>query len=180
MAGYFEQNDPVFFSPQLSVVFPGTGLKLEGMVSQNKIFAVLSKAARSKLSFDKKYVIDRYVLSRSKAQTYAKIFQSQSERGSIPWILGPASLIPVIGAAITIATSTIDGLMRLADSGSVSASQLVVLMADGGAFVKTWSLERHSEHGELLVTMVFYNVTIGSENRMHGIYSSKHALVVRS
>jgi len=179
MAGYFEQNDPLFFSPQLSVVFPTTGLTIEGLVSQGKIFAVLSKAARSKLSFDKKYVVDKYVLNKGTAKTYARIFQSQAERGSIPWILGPASLIPGVGAAITIATSTIDGLTRLADSGSVSASQLVVLMADAGAFIKTWSLEKHLQHGELLVTMVFYSVTVGSENRMHGIYSSKHALVVR-
>jgi len=179
MAGYFEQNDPVFFSPQLSVVFPRTGLTIEGIVSQGKISAVLPTAARSKLSFDSKYVIDKYVLNKASAKTYAGIFQRQAERGSIPWILGPASLIPVVGAAITIATSTVDGLMRLADSGSVSATQLVVLMADGGAFIKTWSLEKHPQHGELLVTMVFYGVAVGSENRMHGIYSSKHALIVR-
>jgi hypothetical protein len=155
-------------------------LKIEGLVNQGKISAVLSTAARSMLSFNWKYVVDRYVLNKSTAKTYAGIFQRQAERGSIPWILGPASLIPGVGAAITVATSTIDGLMRLADSGSVSASQLIVLMADGGAFIKTWSLERHPQHGELLVTIVFYNVTVGSENRMHGIYSSKHALVVRS
>jgi len=124
MAGYFEQNDPLFFNPQLSVVFPTTGLKIEGLLSQNKIFAVLSMAARSKLSFDKKYVIDKYTLDKGKAKTYAGIFQRQSERGSIPWILGPASLIPGIGTAITVTTSTIDGLKRLSDSGSVSASQL--------------------------------------------------------
>jgi hypothetical protein len=56
---------------------------------------------------------------------------------------------------------------------------MVVLMADGGAFIKTWSLERHPQHGELLVTIVFYSVIVGTENRMHGIYSSKHALIVR-
>ena len=179
MAGFFEENDPLFFSPQLGVMFPKTGLRLEGLVSQGKIFAVLSNALHSKLSFDKKYVIDKYVLNKSTAKTHAGIFQRQAERGSIPWILGPASLIPVIGTVITVATSTIDGLKRLAESDSVTASQAVVLMADGGAFLKTWSLERHPEHGVLLVTMVFYNVNVGSENRMHGIYSSKHALVVR-
>ena len=179
MAGYFEQHDPLFFRPQLSVAFPRTGLRIEGLVSQGKISAVLSTAERSKLSCDKKYVVDKYVLNKGTAKTYAGIFQRQAERGSIPWILGPASLIPVVGTAITVATSTIDGLMRLADSGSVSASQLVVLMADGGAFIKTWSLEKHAQHGELLVTMVFYNITVGTENRIHGIYSDKIALVVR-
>jgi hypothetical protein len=179
MAGYFEQNDPVNFSPQLSLLFPRTGLKLEGLVSQGKISAVLSKTVHGKLSIDNKLVVDKYVLNMASARTHAGIFQRQAERGSIPWILGPASLIPGIGAAITIATSTIDGLYRLAESALVTASQLVVLMADGGAFVKTWSLEKHAQHGELLVTMVFYSVIVGTENRMHGIYSSKHAMLVR-
>lgn len=179
MAGYFEQNDPLSFAPQLSVVFPTTGLHLEGLITQGKIFAVLPRTAYVKLSADKKLIVDKYVLSKEKAKTYAEIFKRQAERSSIPWILGPASLIPGIGAAITVATSTIDGIYRLADSGSVTASQLVVLMANGGAFVKSWSLETHPKHGELLVTMVFYDVTVGTENRMFGIYSSKHALLVR-
>jgi len=179
MAGYFEEKDPLRFSPQLQVVFPHTGLKLEGLISQGKIFAVLPKATYQKISAEKKLVVDTYKLSKNNAKTYAEIFKRQSERSTIPWILGPASLIPGIGAMITIATSTVDGIYRLADSGSVTASQMVVLMADGGAYVKTWSLEKHPQHGELLVTMVFYNVIVGSESRMHGIYSSKHALVVR-
>lgn len=179
MAGYFEQNDPVNFTPLLSVVFPKTGLKLEGLISQGKIFAVLPKADYQKLSTARKLVVDAFTLTKGNAKTYAGIFQRQAEKSTIPWILGPASLIPVIGAAITIATSTVDGIYRLADTGSVTASQLVVLMAEGGAFVKTWSLEQHPKHGELLVTMVFYSVTVGTEGRMHGIYSSKHALVVR-
>jgi hypothetical protein len=178
MGGYFEQNDPVKFSPQLSVVFPSTGLRLEGLISQGKISAVISKATRAKLS-EKKLLVDKYALNRGSAKTYAGIFQAQASRTSIPWILGPASLIPGIGAAITIATSTVDGLYRLADSGEVSATQLVVLMADGGAFLKIWSVERHPQHGELLVTMVFYNVMVGTESRMFGIYSAKHALLVR-
>jgi hypothetical protein len=179
MAGYFEQNDPVNFSPQLSVVFPYTGLSIEGLVSQDKVFAVLPKSKYQKLSTGQKLCVDRYELAKSQAKTYAGIFERQAARASIPWILGPASLIPVIGAAITIATSTIDGLYRLAESDSVTATQLVVLMAEKGAFVKTWSLEKNPKQGELLITMVFYNVTVGSENRMFGIYSSKHALKVR-
>jgi hypothetical protein len=179
MAGYFEERDPLFFSPQLGVMFPNTGLKLEGLLTQGKISAVMSRAARSKLSADKKYVADKYVLSKGTAKTYAGIFQRHADRGGIPWILGPASLIPGIGSVITIATSTVDGLQRLAGSDSVSASQMVVLVADGGAFMKTWSIEKHPQHGELLVTMVFYSVVVGNENRLHGVYSSKHALLVR-
>lgn len=179
MAGYFEQNDPVFFSPQLSVVFPTTGLNIEGIISTGKIFAVLPKSTYMKLTTQKKLVIDKYMLTADKAKTYAGIFERQAQKGSIPWILGPASLLPVIGAAITITTSTIDGIYRLAGASSVTASQLVVLMANGGAFIKTWSLEKDPKHGELLVTMVFYNVTVGTENRMFGIYSSKIALIVR-
>lgn len=179
MAGYFDQNDPVFFSPQLSVVFPETGLNIEGIISQGKIFAVLPKSKYAKLTTQKKLVVDRYVLTKDKAKTYAGIFERQAQKGKIPWILGPASLLPSIGAAVTIATSTIDGIYRLAGAISVTASQLVVLMANGGAFVKTWSLEKHPKYGELLVTMVFYNVTVGTKNRMFGIYSSKHALIIR-
>ena len=179
MAGYFEQNDPVFFSPQLSVVFPKTGLNIEGIISTGKIFAVLVKSTYMKLTTQKKLIVDKYVLTTDKAKTYAGIFERQAKKGSIPWILGPASLLPGIGAAITITTSTIDGIYRLAGANSVTASQLVVLMANGGAFVKTWSLEKDPKHGELLVTMVFYNVTVGTENRMFGVYSSKHALIVR-
>lgn len=179
MAGYFEQSDPVRFSPQLSVVFPRTGLKLEGLISQGKISAVIPRSTYMKLSYDKKLVVDRHELGMKRAQVYAGIFKGQAERSGIPWILGPASLIPIIGAAITIATSTIDGMMRLAESGSVTASQLVVLMAEGGAFVKTWSLEKHAKHGELLVTMVLYDIKVGNEHRMHGIYSSKVGLIVR-
>jgi hypothetical protein len=179
MNGYFEQNDPVFFSPQLGLVFPTTGLHIEGQITTGKIFAVLPRSAYAKLSTEKKLLVDKYVLTKAKAETYAGLFKRQAEQSAIPWIFGPASLIPGIGAAITIATSTVDGLSRLAASKSVSANQLVVLMAEGGAFVKTWSLERNLQHGELLVTMVFYNVMVGSENRMFGIYSSKHALTVR-
>jgi len=179
MAGYFEQNDPVFFSPQLSVVFPKTGLNIEGIISTGKIFAVVPKSKYTKLTTKKKLIVDKYTLTKEKAKTYAGIFGRQAQSGSIPWILGPASLLPGIGAAITIATSTIDGIKRLAGASSVTASQLVVLMANGGAFVKTWSLEKNPNHGELLVTMVFYNVNVGTENRMFGIYSSKHALIVR-
>ncbi|MCK9606701.1 MAG: hypothetical protein M0R33_09680 [Methylomonas sp.] len=87
MTGYFEQNDPLLFSPQLSVVFPKTGLNLEGLVSQGKISAVLHMAECNKLSFDKKLVVDRYMLNKATAKTYAGIFQGQSERGGIPWIL---------------------------------------------------------------------------------------------
>jgi hypothetical protein len=176
MAGFFEQNDPVGFAPQLSVVFPRTGLNLESLT---RPVALVTKALRSKLSADNKLVVDSYKLDKTKAATYAGIFERKAERASIPWILGPASLIPGIGTAITIATSTIDGLMRLGNSSSVSATQLVVLMADGGSFVKTWSVERHPQHGELLVTMVFYSVVVGKESRMHGIYSDKFAMRVQ-
>jgi hypothetical protein len=181
MAGYYEVNDRLSFSPQLSVIFPNTGLTIDlkkSVVSRGELYAVIPKAQYQRLKQDQKLVIDKYVLSKAKAKVYAEIFKMKAEDSTIPWILGPASLIPVIGAAITIATSTIDGISRLADSGSVSATQLEVLMADGGAFIKTHSLERHPKHGELLVVMVFYNVVVGTENRMFGIMSLKYAFSV--
>ena len=112
-------------------------------------------------------------------QGQTTFFVPKETKSANKCVQATASLLPSIGTAVTIATSTIDGIYRLAGAISVTASQLVVLMANGGAFVKTWSLEKHPKYGEIIVKMVFYNVTVGTENRMFGIYSSKHALIIR-
>lgn len=178
MNGYFEENDPLKFRHQVPVLFPTKKLYLEGSSNTGRLTAVLPKSEYAKLSTQKKLCVDKCVLSKDKAETYAKIFAQKAENRKIPWILGPASLIPGVGWAVTVTTSTIDGLNRLAEARSVTPSQLEVLMAKEGAFLLFRSLEKHAKHGELLVTMVFYSVTVGAENRLFGICSDKYALSV--
>ena len=119
-------------------------------------------------------------MTEAKAKTYSNIFSGVADSRSIPWILGPISLIPVVGAALTVATSIVDGVYRLTSDATVTPGQLKVLMAGGGSFVKTWMLEKDAKHGELLVTMIFYNITVGTEKRLHYIYSSLFAIKIKN
>ncbi len=84
------------------------------------------------------------------------------------------SAIPGIGTIITIATSTVDGLQRLAAS-SVNTDQLSVLIASGGAFIKTLALEASNR----ITASVFYSVQIGTEARSYAICSATYGLTVR-
>ncbi|WDE10162.1 hypothetical protein [Thalassomonas haliotis] len=176
MSGYFKDNDPMSFRSQISELFPNTGISLTGL--PHNIYAMLSRSEYNKLSSDKKIAIESKVLTKNQANTYADLFRRAAARSTIPWILGPAGLLPGVGAAISITTSTLDGLYRLAGASSISAACMAVLMAEGGRFTKYYSLAIDPSQGELLVIMVFYLVSLGKENRMYGVYSAKYALKV--
>ncbi|WP_281558277.1 hypothetical protein [Thalassomonas sp. RHCl1] len=176
MSGYFKDNDPMNFSSQISVLFPKTGISLTGL--PHNIYAILSRSEYNKLSSDKKLAVDTKVLTKNQANSYANLFRRAAARNTIPWILGPAGLLPGVGTVISITTSTLDGLYRLAGASAISAGCMAVLMAEGGRFTKYYSLAIDPSYGELLVIMVFYQVSIGKENRMYGVYSAKYALKV--
>ena len=178
MNGYFESSDPLFFADQQEVLFRRTGIRLEGNTATGKLFGIVSRSQYTQLKSDTQLIVDQNEVTAATARTYAGIFDRQASRQQIPWILGPLGLIPVIGAGITIATSTLDGMMRLARS-TVTPGQLAVLMAAGGTFQRAWSIERSPRHGELLVNMVLYTVSVGREVRVFGILSSKYALKVQ-
>jgi hypothetical protein len=173
--GYFAQNDPFGFSAAfLSVgnLFP-SGLSIDGNPARGNLWANVARSTYTQLQGGKKLVMNQVALSRVKAQSFADFFKKKSNAAQIPWILGPASLLPGVGALITITTSAIDGLQRIAE-GSVNSDQLSVLMADGGAFLQVLALEG----SDRITATVFYAVKVGNEPRMYGICSSTYGLNV--
>jgi hypothetical protein len=175
--GYFSQTDPFGFSAAfLSVgrLFP-SGLNIGGSPATGELWVNLPRATFKKMDGGKMLVVNQVLLSKVSAQSFARFFTTQSNSAQIPWILGPLSLIPVVGTVITIATSTIDGLQRLAQ-GLVNSDQLAVVMADGGAFLQTFAIEG----GDRIVATVFYSVKIGTEPRMYAVCSSTYGLNVVS
>ncbi len=181
MAGteYFKANDPFKFAPQISVLFPSSGLRITGHPATGRLSAHIPRSTYTTInaSRDKRIVVDQKILSSGQAESYRRIFDMVSASQDIPWILGPLSLIPGIGNVITLATSTIDGLTRLA-KGSVSADQLSVLMAAGGAFIRSIGVEDYPGTGQVLGTTVFYTVKVGDEVRLFGIYAAAYGLTV--
>jgi hypothetical protein len=133
----------------------------------------LPRATYNLLQGGRPVVIDQKILNAHTAGEFARFFKAKSNAAQIPWIMGPASLIPGIGAAITIATSTIDGLQRLSPS-SVNSDQLSALLASGGAFNRTLALEAQQR----ITAAVFYAVQVGSEARSYGICSTTYGLNV--
>jgi hypothetical protein len=87
MEGYFEQNDPLKFSPYQNVIFPNTAPHFDGHPQLGKIFAILPKSKYQDLSTDRKKVVDTCTLTRGSAKVYARIFGWEAAKSSIPWIL---------------------------------------------------------------------------------------------
>jgi hypothetical protein len=176
---YFSANDPFSFASQISVLFPNSGLRLSGHPSTGRLVAHIPKARYSQIKVAKNHqvVVDSKILSASEAQTYQKIFNDLSNAKDIPWILGPASLIPVIGTVITIMTSSVDGLYRLTKT-TVSSDQFSVLMAKGGAFIRTIGVDDIKSVGEVLTSIIYYTVKVGDEVRLFGVYSAAYGLSV--
>jgi hypothetical protein len=173
--GYFSINDPFSFSfTFLSVgsLFPQSGVSIKGHPASGDLWVDLPRSTYTQhLQTGKKLVFDQKVLSKKDAKSFAEFFTAKSQAAKIPWILGPASLLPVVGNVITIATSTIDGLQRISE-GSINADQLSVLMAEGGAFIRTIAAESTAR----LTTTVFYTVKVGNEVRMYAICSATYGL----
>src|ERR1700761_555440 len=173
-SGYFSISDPFSFSfTYLSAgsLFHNSGLSIGGSPNTGNLWVNLPRATYTKIQGGRKLIVDNKQLTRADAQSFAKYFSSKN--ASIPWILGPASLIPVMGTAITIVTSTLDGLQRIGQP-PIDSSQLAVLMAEGGAFQRRIAEE---PAGRLPAT-VFYSVKVGNEVRMYGICSSTYGLNV--
>jgi hypothetical protein len=170
--GYFASKDPFDFAQACaSSVFTGPGLQIEGNPATGNLWVNLPKATVQRLQGTNSLVVDRSTLTRHQARFIASFFDRQSQAAQIPWILGPASLIPGVGTIITIATSTLDGVQRMSH-GSVDADQLSVLMAEGGAFVKTLALDKSSR----VTASILYSVKVASEARTYGICSQTFAL----
>lgn len=173
-SGYFSNVDPFGFSAFLSAGnFFSTGLSIQGHPATGNLWADLPRSTYAKLQGGKKLIINSRTLTVQNAGTFANFFKSRSSAAQIPWILGPASLIPGVGTVITLMTSTLDGLQRLGQQ-SVDSDQLAALMADGGVFFQTLAEESSSR----LTVTTFYQVKVGNEGRMYGICSSTYGLNV--
>jgi hypothetical protein len=173
--GYFSSTDPFGFSAAFlsaGSLFP-SGLSIKGQPATSNLWVDLPRSTYDRVRGGKKLVIDSKLLSKHDGQSFARFFKAQSNAAQIPWILGPASAIPLIGTAITLVTSTLDGLQRLSQP-PINSDQLSVLMADGGAFIRTLAEEVSSR----LVASVFYTVKIGNEVRMYAICSATYGLNV--
>jgi len=173
VTGYFSDNDPLRFSATFlssGFLFKGPGLDLSGNPASGNLWVNLPRATYGKLQAHP-MVIDRRVLDRTLAKSFAQYFRKQSNAAQIPWILGPASLIPGVGAIITVETSTLDAIQRL-KAGSVNSDQMAVLVAAGGAFLKILALARNSR----ITASVTYRVSVGDEARSYGICSQTFAL----
>ena len=82
-----------------------------------------------------------------------------------------AQLIVGIGSSAAMEFGT--------SSQTVSAPQIAILVAEGGAFLNGRSVVKDPSHGELLVDSVVYKVQVGTEQRAYVIYSAKYALTIR-
>jgi hypothetical protein len=152
-------------------MFPRSGLTIKGQPASGNLWVELPRATYSMVQGGKKLVIDQKKLARSDAQFFTRYFKDKSNAAQIPWILGPASLIPVVGAAITIATSTIDGLMRITEP-PVNSDQLSILMAAGGSFLRTIAEEEPTH----LTSSILYTAKVANEVRIYGICSATYGL----
>jgi len=172
--GYFSAKDPFGFSAAfLSAgnMFPRSGLTIKGQPATGNLWVDLPKSTYSMVQGGKKLLIDQKKLAKTDAQFFTRWFKEKSNGTQIPWILGPASLIPVVGTVITIATSTIDGLMRISEP-PINSDQLSILMADGGSFIRTVAEEEPSR----LTSSIFYTAKVANEVRMYGICSATYGL----
>jgi hypothetical protein len=175
--GYFKQSDPFFFAPQISVLFPSTGFqKMIGSPSSGDLTVMIGQPlfAKIRATAGSGLVIDRRELDATSAASYTRIFEAAIASMQLPFLLGPLSLIPVVGAAITIATSVVDGLNRISTT-TVDADQLTVLMANGGAFSKVYSIATSGGEPRLTMTIV-YAVSVGKEARLYQIMTSVYAV----
>lgn len=175
LTGYLSSTDPFGFSAAYlsSGSLFSTGLSIGGSLASGNVWVNLPKETYTRLQGRKPVVTDQKVLNAQQANNFARFFKSKSNAAQIPWIMGPASLIPGIGQIITIATSTIDGLQRLSQL-SVNSDQLSVLLADGGAFNRTLALEAQDR----ITAAVFYAVRVGNEARSYAICSTTYGLNV--
>lgn len=173
--GYFASVDPFSFSATFlmgTALFKG-GLSIDGSPASGNLWVNLPKATYAKLQGGKTLVVEQTVLNKIQAKPYVDFFKKQSNAAQIPWILGPASLIPVVGTVLTITTSTVDGLQRLS-AGPVNSDQLSILIADGGTFSRTLALETNNR----ITTAVFYSVKVGNEARSYAVCSATYGLNV--
>jgi hypothetical protein len=174
--GYFSIADPFNFSTTFlsaGSLFPNSGLSIKGQPASGDLWVELPRSTYPKIQGGKKLIIDQKVLTKLDAQSFARFFKQQSNAAQIPWILGPASLIPVVGTVITLMTSTIDGLQRMGQP-PINSDQFSVLMADGGSFIRTIAEEVASR----LTTTIFYTVEVGNEVRMYGVCSATYGLSI--
>jgi hypothetical protein len=172
--GYYSLTDPFGFMKTFvafGIVFQGSGLSIDGQPQNDNLWVNLPRSTYAKLQGGKKFVLDQQTLTKLDAPSFVRFFKTQSNGAQIPWILGPASLIPVVGAVLTIATSTIDGLQRIG-LPPINSDQLAILMADGGSFTRTIAEEMPSR----LTATTFYTIEVGNEARMYGVCSATYGL----
>lgn len=184
MSGHMEISDPYRIAIHIGHLLPNPpGTRLGGNINTRNQHIVISDRYYSELeshlhSPDAK-VVRTATLNSSNGATLARIFENRGDT-QLPWALGPASALPLVGNWITLYTSMVDGLQRLANrsqAGTITAAQLAVLMADGGMVLKTWSFEEHATRGRLLVAMSHYAVRVASESRIYSIYSEKRSVL---
>jgi hypothetical protein len=167
--------DPFTLASAISTLFPDTLPK--ATYQGGNAYAVVPRGVLGKIQGSKTnfVTVDQHALSRAEAARYSMLLQQRHTAGQIPWILGPLSLLPVIGSAMTWVTSSVDGIQRRAQ-GKVSPDQLSVLMAQGGIFSNAWSLAKDPDGQQRLVVTFVYVVTVGKEERSFPICSTPYKL----
>jgi hypothetical protein len=184
MSGYIKVSDPYRMAIHLGrLVPPPAGTRLGGNINTRNQHIIISASHYEELerhlNLPDAKVVRTATLNSSNGAALSHILEN---RGSmqLPWILGPASALPVVGNWITLYTSTVDGIDRLANrsrSGTITAAQLAVLMADGGRILRTWAFTEDSTHGRLLVTECHYAVQVASESRIYPLYSDMRSVL---
>ena len=187
MPGYLEVQDPLFIAPSLGFMFPITTayLDLEGQLITREVWIswdIDELTSRCGLS-GRKRVVEEYVLNEDRRDYYRQLFErrEQAQGFYVPWVLGPLGLLPVVGTYISIAASTMDGISRLVDYGHenyglVDLEALIVVIATGGKFLRTFHYENDINHGPLLCIMEFYSVMVGQDPRCYCIRTCKVAI----
>jgi hypothetical protein len=174
-------NDPFGFDSQRGVVFPSSGLHLEGRPATGYLYAVMPQAQVENIQKQASHllVVDTHKLSSAEAASYRSIFKGKGEQ-QIPWVVGAIGALPTtVTAALGITVTLIDGLQRIDSSRrDISAEQLSELMAADGVFDLAYAVVQDSDKHNYIVSSVIYRVTVGREERSYVLSSSSFALKI--
>jgi hypothetical protein len=176
-------SDPFEFSAQQRILFPRTGLILNGHPTSTKRYATLKRAVVESIEKSPNHlvVMESHKLTAQEARSYKKIFRDEAGRGQVPWIVGAIGSVPVrVTAAFGIASTLLDGLMRIGQNQTVSADGLSELMTEGGSFDLAFIILHDPavmDH-RYICSSISYSTTVGKEARSYVIKSATFPLQV--
>lgn len=148
----FDYNDPFnIFHIQAPYLFRNTTpARIEGQLITGNVTYVYSSQQYQLIPPQGcgARVVERHVLTAQRARELETMLRRVQSRQGVPWIAGPAGLLPGIGTIISITAFSVDGLMRLNPRHQFSAAEFAVLLAPGEL------LSRHGR-GKLTPGMAF-------------------------